>query len=102
MNEITIHGNLTADPVLREGQSGKSFLTFTVVWLPSVCGGKPECGGRHPGAPGSRAGHPGRRRPSPGRRAGDPARRRQDRANSGATGEPRQEQISSAAYGPRK
>jgi hypothetical protein len=24
MNEITIHGNLTADPVLREGQSGKS------------------------------------------------------------------------------
>jgi single-strand DNA-binding protein len=31
MNEITIHGNLTADPVLREGQSGKSFLTFTVA-----------------------------------------------------------------------
>ena len=31
MNEITIHGNLTADPVLRDGQSGKSFLTFTVA-----------------------------------------------------------------------
>ena len=31
MNEITIHGNLTADPVLREGQSGKPFLTFTVA-----------------------------------------------------------------------
>ena len=31
MNDITIHGNLTADPVLREGQSGKSFLTFTVA-----------------------------------------------------------------------
>jgi Single-strand binding protein family len=31
MNEITIHGNLTADPVLREGQSGKPFLTCTVA-----------------------------------------------------------------------
>ena len=31
MNEITIHGNLTAAPVLREGQSSKPFLTFTVA-----------------------------------------------------------------------
>ena len=31
MNEITIHGNLTADPVLRESQSGKPFLTCTVA-----------------------------------------------------------------------
>lgn len=31
MNEITIHGNLTAEPVLRHGQSGKYFVTFTVA-----------------------------------------------------------------------
>lgn len=31
MNEITIHGNVTAEPVLRQGQSGKHFLTFTVA-----------------------------------------------------------------------
>jgi hypothetical protein len=72
-----------------------------VVWLPSVCGGKPECGGRHPGAPRSRAGSPGRRRPSPGHRAGGPARRRQDHAKSGASGESGQEQISSAALAPQ-
>src|SRR5215204_3667349 len=31
MNEITIHGNLTAEPVRRVGQSGKPFLTFDVA-----------------------------------------------------------------------
>ena len=31
MNEITIHGNVTADPTLRLGQSGNAFLTFTVA-----------------------------------------------------------------------
>ena len=31
MNEITIHGNVTADPVLRTGQSGNVFVTFDVA-----------------------------------------------------------------------
>lgn len=31
MNEITVHGNITATPVLRRGQSGNVFLTFTVA-----------------------------------------------------------------------
>jgi single-strand DNA-binding protein len=31
MNEITIHGNLTAEPVLRRGQTGNVFLTFDVA-----------------------------------------------------------------------
>jgi single-strand DNA-binding protein len=31
MNEITVHGNLTADPVLRQGLSGNMFLTFDVA-----------------------------------------------------------------------
>ncbi len=31
MNEITIHGNLTADPVLRERPVRQAFLTFTVA-----------------------------------------------------------------------
>ena len=31
MNEITIHGNLTAEPVLRRGQTGNAFLTFDIA-----------------------------------------------------------------------
>ena len=31
MNEITIHGNLTAEPVTRTGPSGKPFTTFDVA-----------------------------------------------------------------------
>lgn len=31
MNEITIHGNLTAEPVLRHGQTGRAFVAFTVA-----------------------------------------------------------------------
>lgn len=31
MNEITIHGNVTAEPVLRQGQTGNVFLTFDVA-----------------------------------------------------------------------
>jgi single-stranded DNA-binding protein len=31
MNEITVHANLTADPVLREGKSGNVFLTFHIA-----------------------------------------------------------------------
>lgn len=31
MNEITIHGNLTAEPVLRRGQNGHVFVTFDVA-----------------------------------------------------------------------
>src|SRR5215203_1620885 len=31
MNEITIHGNLTAEPVLRRGQTGNVFLTFDIA-----------------------------------------------------------------------
>lgn len=31
MNEITIHGNITAEPVLRHGQTGNVFLTFDVA-----------------------------------------------------------------------
>lgn len=31
MNETTVHGNITAQPVLRRGQSGAVFLTFTVA-----------------------------------------------------------------------
>lgn len=31
MNEITVHGNLTAEPVLRRGQTGNAFLTFDVA-----------------------------------------------------------------------
>lgn len=31
MNEITIHGNLAAEPVLRRGQNGNVFLTFDVA-----------------------------------------------------------------------
>jgi single-strand DNA-binding protein len=31
MNEITVHGNLTAEPVLRKGQSGNVFLTFDIA-----------------------------------------------------------------------
>lgn len=31
MNEITIHGNVTAEPVLRRGQTGNVFLTFDVA-----------------------------------------------------------------------
>ena len=31
MNEITVHGNVTAEPVLRRGQTGNVFLTFDVA-----------------------------------------------------------------------
>lgn len=31
MNEITIHGNVTAEPVLRRGRTGNVFLTFDVA-----------------------------------------------------------------------
>jgi single-strand DNA-binding protein len=31
MNEITVHGNLTADPVLRHGTTGNPFLTFDIA-----------------------------------------------------------------------
>jgi single-strand DNA-binding protein len=31
MNEITVHGNVTATPVLRRGQTGNVFLTFSVA-----------------------------------------------------------------------
>ncbi len=33
MNEITVHGNITATPVLRRGQNGEgnAFLTFAVA-----------------------------------------------------------------------
>ena len=31
MNEITIHGNVTAEPVLRQGQTGNVFLTFDLA-----------------------------------------------------------------------
>jgi single-strand DNA-binding protein len=31
MNEITIHGNLTAAPVLRYGQNGRPFCTFAIA-----------------------------------------------------------------------